>query len=115
MSTSSPNSFGGRSKLRVGKQDVEIFSLKALEREGIGNVARLPFSLKVLLEISSGMRTAILFSRTIFALSRDGIPRAPRAPPKKKFRSCPRASCFKILPACRRSSISPPCAMPSAR
>jgi aconitate hydratase len=50
MSTSSSNSFGTKSKLRIGNDDVEFYSLKALERAGVGNVARLPFSLKVLLE-----------------------------------------------------------------
>src|ERR1700761_1410188 len=50
MSTSSPNSFGSKSKLRVGSENVEFFSLKALETAKVGNVARLPFSLKVLLE-----------------------------------------------------------------
>src|ERR1700684_3153548 len=50
MSTSSSNSFGTKSKLRVGNDDVEFYSLKALEHAGVGNVARLPFSLKVLLE-----------------------------------------------------------------
>jgi aconitate hydratase len=50
MSTSSSNSFGTKSRLPIGKEDVEIFSLKALASSGVGNVARLPFSLKVLLE-----------------------------------------------------------------
>jgi aconitate hydratase len=50
MSTSSSNSFGSKSKIRVGSGEVEIYALKALERAGIGNIARLPFSLKVLLE-----------------------------------------------------------------
>ena len=54
MSTASKNShgnsFGTKSSLRAGKDDVQIFSLKALEKAGHANVARLPFSLKVLLE-----------------------------------------------------------------
>jgi aconitate hydratase len=54
MSTSSTkshgNSFRTKTSLRAGKQDVQIFSLKALEKAGHANVARLPFSLKVLLE-----------------------------------------------------------------
>ncbi|MBI4442202.1 MAG: aconitate hydratase, partial [Acidobacteria bacterium] len=44
------NSFAGRGPLRVGSETVEIFQLKTLEKAGIGNVARLPFCLKVLLE-----------------------------------------------------------------
>jgi aconitate hydratase len=44
------DSFGSRATLTVGSQRYEIFRLDALERAGIGNVSRLPFSLKVLLE-----------------------------------------------------------------
>ncbi len=44
------NSFQTKSTIRAGKDDVQIYSLKALEKAGHANVARLPFSLKVLLE-----------------------------------------------------------------
>jgi aconitate hydratase len=44
----SQNSFGARDKLAVGWREYEIFRLGALQREY--DVARLPFSLKVLLE-----------------------------------------------------------------
>ena len=44
----SQNSFGARDKLAVGEREYEIFRLEALQREY--DVARLPFSLKVLLE-----------------------------------------------------------------
>jgi len=50
MSPSSKNSFGARSALRAGGDTFDIYRLDALERAGIGNVSRLPFSLKVLLE-----------------------------------------------------------------
>ena len=50
MTSSSKNSFATRSTLRVGNESAEIYRLSALERAGIGNVSRLPFSLKVLLE-----------------------------------------------------------------
>ena len=50
MSRTSKNSFSTRSALRSGGESVDIFRLNALERAGVGNVARLPFSLKVLLE-----------------------------------------------------------------
>ena len=43
------DTFGARSTLRVDGEDYEIFRLSALEKEGL-NVARLPYSLKVLLE-----------------------------------------------------------------
>jgi aconitate hydratase len=51
MSTVSRNSFSTRSTLRVGDESYEIYKLGALAAgAGGGNVARLPFSLKVLLE-----------------------------------------------------------------
>ena len=43
------NSFGTRASLRVGNRDVAFHSFRALERAG-HNVARLPFSLRILLE-----------------------------------------------------------------
>ncbi len=50
MSVSSKDSFSTRGTLHVGDESCEIYRLQALTRAGIGNVARLPFSLKVLLE-----------------------------------------------------------------
>ena len=44
------DSFHTRDTLKVGAQDFEIHRLEALEKQHIGNVARLPFSLKILLE-----------------------------------------------------------------
>ncbi len=43
------NSFGGRATLRAGSRTYEIYRLDALERRGLP-VARLPYSLKILLE-----------------------------------------------------------------
>src|SRR2546425_1036279 len=45
----SANSFGGRATLKAGGRSYEIFQLEALERRGLP-VARLPYSLKILLE-----------------------------------------------------------------
>jgi aconitate hydratase len=50
MSSQSKNSFGTRTLLHSGNESFSIFHLGELERTGIGNVSRLPFSLKVLLE-----------------------------------------------------------------
>jgi aconitate hydratase len=44
------NSFGTRTTLRVGARKVQIFSLAALEAAGFPEVARLPYSMKILLE-----------------------------------------------------------------
>ncbi|WP_026910895.1 aconitate hydratase [Patulibacter minatonensis] len=48
MSTDHPNSFGAKDTLSVGGRDIEIFRLDALQEKY--DVARLPYSLKVLLE-----------------------------------------------------------------
>src|SRR3984957_2192575 len=50
MSSRSKNSFSARATLQAAGNSFEIYRLDALERAGIGHVARLPFSLKVLLE-----------------------------------------------------------------
>ena len=44
------NSFGTRKVLKVGSEGYEIFGLAELEKAGFKNIARLPASLKVLLE-----------------------------------------------------------------
>src|SRR3954462_3255997 len=46
----SQNSFQTRSSLTVGAQRFSYFSLPALERAGYSGLARLPYSLKILLE-----------------------------------------------------------------
>src|SRR3984885_6760180 len=50
MTRTSKNSFSTRGPLRAADESFEIYRLNALESAGIGHVARLPFSLKVLLE-----------------------------------------------------------------
>src|SRR5437762_502308 len=47
---STVNSFGTRTPLAVGNRAYQMFSLPALQRAGFGDIARLPFSLKILLE-----------------------------------------------------------------
>ena len=44
------NSFGAAAKLRVGNAEYDYFSLSHLAQQGIGNVGRLPFSIRILLE-----------------------------------------------------------------
>ena len=44
------NSFNTRSRITAGGTTVDVFSLAALERAGFPEIARLPFSLKILLE-----------------------------------------------------------------
>src|ERR671935_1502905 len=44
------NTFNTRTDLRVGGQTVQMYSLPALEKAGFSGVARLPYSMKILLE-----------------------------------------------------------------
>ncbi len=44
------NSFGAKAQIAVGSNTVEIYRLDALVKAGIGDVATLPYSLRILLE-----------------------------------------------------------------
>jgi aconitate hydratase len=50
MAIPAGNSFGTRDKLNVGAQSFDIHRLELLEKHGIHTVAKLPFSLRILLE-----------------------------------------------------------------
>src|SRR5271157_108442 len=114
MSPASKNSFSARAALKVGNESYEIFRLEALERAGIGKVSRLPFSLKVLLEnLLRHEDNQFVRADDVRVLASWALP--PPLPPKKKFPSCPPASCSRILRASPPSWTSPRCAKPCAR
>jgi aconitate hydratase len=50
MALSAANSFGTRDKLSVGAQSFDIYRLEHLERQSSESMARLPYSLRILLE-----------------------------------------------------------------
>jgi aconitate hydratase len=50
MAPPSSNPFGSRSTLTLGSDRAAIYSLPALERQGVARLDRLPFSIRVLLE-----------------------------------------------------------------
>jgi aconitate hydratase A / 2-methylisocitrate dehydratase len=50
MAISAGNSFRTRDKLNVGAQTFEVHRLEHLEKQGVSNLATLPFSLRILLE-----------------------------------------------------------------
>src|SRR5213595_2270903 len=50
MAINAGNSFRTRDKLNVGAQTFDIHRLEFLEKQGVADLARLPFSLRVLLE-----------------------------------------------------------------
>jgi aconitate hydratase len=64
------NTFGAQSQLKVGKQSFQIWRLDALDKAGLP-VARLPFSLKILLEnLLRGEDDSAEFAGDIEALAR---------------------------------------------
>jgi len=50
MAISASNSFGTRDILQVGAQSFDVHRLEILEKKGIATLAKLPFSLRILLE-----------------------------------------------------------------
>jgi aconitate hydratase len=44
------NSFGASASLRVRDREYQIFRLEALERQGVGTLSRIPYSIRILLE-----------------------------------------------------------------
>ncbi|MBI5576834.1 MAG: aconitate hydratase AcnA [Deltaproteobacteria bacterium] len=50
MAGKHPDSFGCRTRRKIGPGPCEIFRLESLEKRGVGPVSRLPFSIKILLE-----------------------------------------------------------------
>ena len=104
----SADSFGARSTLEVGGRSLEIFRLRALQDRF--DVARLPFSLKILLE--NLLRTR--GRRHGHGRRHRGARRAgtPRPSPTARSPSRPRACCCRTSPASRPSSTSPRCATP---
>ncbi len=50
MHTPLKNPFGALAELETGDGKARFYSLEALEKQGIGQVSRLPFSIKIMLE-----------------------------------------------------------------
>ena len=50
MAINAGNSFRTRDKLNVGAQSFDIHRLEFLEKQGVCSLAKLPFSLRILLE-----------------------------------------------------------------
>jgi aconitate hydratase len=74
-----PNSFGAFDTLRVADRSYQYFRLDALERSGVAALARLPFSLKVLLENLLRFEDGLVVKRDdIEALARGGHARHER-------------------------------------
>ena len=86
--TAAVDSLKTRRTLKVGNRRFDYFSLKAAEKNGLGDLSRLPYSLKVLLENllrnEDGRSVARRTSRPLRALAEDQsapTARSPFAPP----------------------------------
>jgi len=101
------NSFRARSTLNAGERSYEIWSLAALPQD---KLARLPYSLKILLENLLRFEDGVSVTRAdIEAL----LEWNPQATPSHEIAFTPHASFCRTSPACRVWLISRPCAMPS--
>ncbi len=78
MAISAGNSFKTRDTLNVGAQAFEIHRLEALEKQGLSTLAKLPFSLRILLEnLLRFEDNRFVHAEDIKALAR-WIPNAPQ-------------------------------------
>ena len=98
------NSFRARSTLNAGDRSYEIWSLAALPQD---KLARLPYSLKILLENLLRFEDGVSVTRADIEALLEWDPLPTRSP------SPPHASFCRTSPACRVWWTSPPCAMPS--
>jgi aconitate hydratase len=100
------DSFGAKSTLTVGGRKFEIFRLDALERRGLP-IARLPYSLKVLLENLLRREDG----RAVRAADIERLARwDPRKTPDEEIAFMPARVLLRTSRACPPSWISPPCA-----
>ena len=98
MPTDSANPFNARGTLRLGNDTVTVFRLPELARQGLADLDRLPFSIRVLLE--NALRHA---GRGFVTEShvRDLASWSPSAASEAKCRSCRRGSSCRTSPGCR--------------
>jgi aconitate hydratase len=79
------DSFGARTALRVGDREYDIFRLSALDGEGV-DVARLPYSLRILLENLLRTEDGVSVTRDdVLALARWN----PKEPPSREISFTP--------------------------
>ena len=105
------DSFNARSILTVGKKEYVIYRLDALEKAGLTELKRLPFSIRIMLEAALRQcndkeikEDDVQHIAAWTAVRRDAVAAAPVSP------SCRRASSCRISPAYPLSWTWPPCA-----
>ena len=74
--TTSKNSFGARTRFDTGSGEAYLYRLAALQEQGLGNVDRMPFSIKVLLE-------ALLRNEDGFVVTDDDVRKLAAYDPKR--------------------------------
>ena len=84
------NPFGSLERHRTANGEAHIFALEAVEREGLGSIARLPFSIRVLLEsLLRGVDGRTVREEDVAALAAwgaDGNAASPREVPFRPAR-----------------------------
>ena len=102
--------FAARDTFETGSGTAGIYRLSKLEDAGLGKIAALPFSIRVLLE--SVLRNCDGYEVTEARRRSTGRLERRSRRPRSRFRSSRPASCCRTSPACRAWSIWPPCAAP---
>ena len=109
--SSIPNPFGSRGTLTVDGQDAVIYRLPELEKQGLGRLDRLPFSIRILLE--NALRFAghgiVTEQHVRDIMAWKAVDRVAGA----RSRSCRRGWCCRTSPACPAWWTWRRCATPS--
>ena len=100
--------FHARDTFETGGGPAGIYRLSKLEDAGLGDIAALPYSIRVLLE--AVLRNCDGYEVTEEDVREPGRLERRRRRPRSRFPSSRPGSCCRISPACRRWSIWPPCA-----
>ena len=94
----SHNLYNSMQEFKLKSGSGKFYSLQALEAAGIGKVSRLPVSIRIVLESvlrnCDGKKVTEEHVRQVANWS-------PKGRARRKFPSSSRASCCRILPACR--------------
>src|SRR6476619_4750726 len=108
---STVNSFGTRTALAFGGRTVQTYSLPALERAGFSGVARLPYSMKILLEnLLRHEDGRFVKAADVEALARWDL----SSTVQKEISFAPARVLLQDFTGVRRWSISRPCATASS-
>ena len=103
------DSFESRATLQIGSRQVDVFRLDAVKRAGLGDPARLPYSIRVLLE-------NLLRHEDGTTVTKEDIAAVagwdPKATPSQEIAFRPSACSFRTSRAFRPSSTSRRCARP---